>query len=489
MKFLLPLLYLTFLFLLPTSPAFSAAGDPEVQSVAHDMREDQIEARKALEALEEKARLEHEAAREEARRGREKIASDRSSLEQAIADIEAELAAEEAAVAALEEQGELLAEQEIQLTEQLAATDAIIRELVGGIRIFAKDITSHIAGSLQHGLGEYRVDLLDGIAQQGKFPGIEEIKEMITLLWRQIGGAGSVRLQQANIVDRNGNPVEADVLVLGDFTAAYQLDDEIGYLAHTPATEKLFALSALPPRTMQKQLRNYIEGSSEAVPLDISRGAALAQLSHAVSPWQRINKGGPLVWPILGILAAAVLLILERLVFLFRTRLPSETFMSRINELTAARDWQQCRMECSQRIGKPLARVLAAGLESVHRGREVMENALQEAILREVPPMERFLSTLGMLAAIAPLLGLLGTVTGMIGTFDVITLYGTGDPRMMSGGISEALITTMLGLSVAIPIMLVHNLLNRSVDNRIAIMEEKAVALVNIVQKNGDDNR
>jgi biopolymer transport protein ExbB len=116
--------------------------------------------------------------------------------------------------------------------------------------------------------------------------------------------------------------------------------------------------------------------------------------------------------------------------------------------------------------------------------REAMENALQEAILREIPPMERFLSTLGMLAAIAPLLGLLGTVTGMIDTFHVITQHGTGDPRMMSGGISEALVTTMLGLSVAIPIMLAHTLLNRTVDTRIGQMEEKAISLVNMVHKN-----
>jgi biopolymer transport protein ExbB len=115
--------------------------------------------------------------------------------------------------------------------------------------------------------------------------------------------------------------------------------------------------------------------------------------------------------------------------------------------------------------------------------REEMENALQEAVLKEVPPMERFLSTLGMLAAIAPLLGLLGTVTGMIDTFHVITLYGTGDPRLMSGGISEALVTTMLGLSVAIPLLLAQTLLNRAVDKRIGEMEEKSVALVNIVQK------
>ncbi len=116
-------------------------------------------------------------------------------------------------------------------------------------------------------------------------------------------------------------------------------------------------------------------------------------------------------------------------------------------------------------------------------GREEIENGLQEAILSEMPAMERFLSTLGMLAAIAPLLGLLGTVTGMIDTFHVMTLFGTGDPRMMSGGISEALVTTMLGLSVAIPMMLAHTLLSRTVDNMIGQMEEKGVAFVNIVHK------
>jgi biopolymer transport protein ExbB len=130
-----------------------------------------------------------------------------------------------------------------------------------------------------------------------------------------------------------------------------------------------------------------------------------------------------------------------------------------------------------------VARVVQAGLRCCHMQREEMENALQEAILKEIPPMERFLSTLGMLAAIAPLLGLLGTVTGMIDTFHVITLHGTGDPRLMSGGISEALVTTMLGLSVAVPIMVAHTLFNRAVDRNIGQMEEKAVALVNIIHK------
>ncbi|MDZ7597711.1 MAG: MotA/TolQ/ExbB proton channel family protein [Desulfobacterales bacterium] len=161
--------------------------------------------------------------------------------------------------------------------------------------------------------------------------------------------------------------------------------------------------------------------------------------------------------------------------------------MQRIAALVGERRWPDRRSSLPGAGEKPVARVLAAGLERCHLPREDLESALQEAILREIPPLERFLSTLAMLAAIAPLLGLLGTVTGMIATFQVITLYGTGDPRMMSGGISEALVTTMLGLSVAIPMMLVHTLLNRAVDTRIGQMEEKAVALLNIVHRHRDE--
>jgi biopolymer transport protein ExbB len=221
--------------------------------------------------------------------------------------------------------------------------------------------------------------------------------------------------------------------------------------------------------------------------MDISRGGALGQLTHSLSLWQQVPKGGPIVWPILAILALAVVIVIERVVFLLRKRLDADGLTNRIAALAETGKWQACTDLCARHGKKPVARVVAAGLACCPgMQRETVENALQEAILREIPPMERFLSTLGMLAAIAPLMGLLGTVTGMIDTFHVITRHGTGDPRMMSGGISEALVTTMLGLTVAIPIMLAHTLLNRAVDKRIGQMEEKAVALVNIVQKNND---
>jgi len=161
----------------------------------------------------------------------------------------------------------------------------------------------------------------------------------------------------------------------------------------------------------------------------------------------------------------------------------SEPFMDKLRALVAAGDWEGCEALCRSWKNKWIPEILLTALAFRDQSRQDMENALQEAILGKIPAIERFVSTLGMLAAIAPLLGLLGTVTGMINTFHVITYYGAGDPKMMSGGISEALVTTMLGLTVAIPIMLLHTLLSRRVETQIGQMEEKAVAFVNMVFK------
>ena len=157
--------------------------------------------------------------------------------------------------------------------------------------------------------------------------------------------------------------------------------------------------------------------------------------------------------------------------------------MAKLRQLVDQGNWEECKTLLSAEKNRLIPKILLTSLPFRKQKREDMENALQESILGEIPKIERFLSTLGMLAAIAPLLGLLGTVTGMINTFHVITYYGAGDPRMMSGGISEALVTTMLGLTVAIPIMLVHTLLSRRVETQIGQMEEKAVSFVNMVFK------
>lgn len=306
---------------------------------------------------------------------------------------------------------------------------------------------------------------------------------MTAIMFDQIRLSSEVSVLEHEIVDRDGETVAARLLLLGPFTACYQLADEHGFLTYSPAGNKLYALSRLPGGRMQKRIKAYMQGKSDSVPMDIGRGAALQQLTHSLSLWEQLPEGGPIVWPILLILLVGLLIIGERLIFFWRRRLDGDDFIRRIAQHVQKQQWQACDDLRRAEAIKPVARVVAAGLSCRDMGRENMENALQEAVLREIPALERFLSTLGILAAIAPLLGLLGTVTGMIETFHVITLHGTGDARLMSGGISEALVTTMLGLGVAIPLMLGQTLLNRAADKEIGRLEEKAVALVNIVHK------
>ena len=449
-----------------------------------DMRELQVQARQVKEALMQKAAAELQAAEKEAAESRKRIINDKSALKTAIAKLKAQNRQLQQEVEKLTVEHRALDEKEKNLSQKLAETDSMVRELVGVIRVNAKDISALVNENLQTAfVGKYS-DFLEAVAGQSKFPAMEDIRKMTETLFDQIKMSGEVTLKKGTIVNRAGREVDADILALGCFTAAYRFGSEVGFLNYSAAGQKLYALSRLPSGRLQKQISHYMDGRDDAVPVDISRGAALRQLTHELSLWQQIPKGGPIVWPILAILGLGVAIVIERVIFLLRKRFDADSVIRRIDALAVHQDWDACQKACAPYAEKAVVRVVKAGLDCCHLAREEMENALQEAILKEIPPMERYLSTLGMLAAIAPLLGLLGTVTGMIDTFHVITQHGTGDPRMMSGGISVALVTTMLGLSVAIPIMLAHTLLSRAVDNIIGQMEEKAVAFVNIVHKN-----
>ena len=451
---------------------------------AEDIREIQVLNEQSREDLIEKAQAEKAAADKAAAEAKARITSDRQTLEKTIAELEARNRRLEEQIDTLSKESDALDKNEEQLTRRLSETSSMIKELVGVIRVNAKDIDGVIAQNMQTALDDTPMNFLQSVAEESRFPGMEDVRALADALRRQIKSSGEVSIRQGTIIDRSGRGVAAELLVVGAFTVAYRTDGEVGFCNYSVAGKKLYALSRLPSRRIQKQIVTYMEGRSDAVPIDISRGGALRQLTHELNLWEQVPKGGPIVWPILAILAVGVLIILERVIFLVRKHMDGDSLIHKIETLSADNNWQECVRIGEQYLKKPVARVVNAGLACRHMQREDMENALQEAILKEVPPMERFLATLGMLAAIAPLLGLLGTVTGMIDTFHIITLYGTGDPRLMSGGISVALVTTMLGLSVAIPLMLAQTLLNRAVDKHIGQMEEKAVALVNIIHKN-----
>jgi len=448
-----------------------------------DMRISQIEAAKKKAAVLEKAALEKKRAQAEAKATLQNILADKKKLEHAIAELRKQNLNLETANQRLETEYAKQVSREESLHNDLKEVEGDVRELAGFVRVNARDLEALLKQSRQSAFVKNRGKVLLPLTAQTQFPRMNDIRAMADLYFDEIIQSGEVCIRKGPFIDRAGKETEGDILVLGNFSSAYRLPDETGFLLYSDESQRFFALSKLPSRRKTKQIRAYMSGQAEAVPIDISRGAALRQLTHKLSLWEQIPKGGPIVWPILGVALLASLIILERIVYIMRKNINAERFAYNVCIHAARQEWDECTLLCEQKQKKPLPRVLLAGLTGRRMSREDLENVLQEAILNEIPRLERFLSTLGMLAAIAPLLGLLGTVTGMINTFHVITYFGAGDPRMMSGGISEALVTTMLGLATAIPIMLSHTLLFRKVETMIARMEEKSVTLVNTIFK------
>jgi len=193
-----------------------------------------------------------------------------------------------------------------------------------------------------------------------------------------------------------------------------------------------------------------------------------------------VKAGGWLMWPIIACSVVAMAIVVERL-WLYRPRrvLPANLVaqiwqLHQKNQLTPAH-------VATVRNSSPLGRILAAGLVNRLHAREVMKEAIEEEGRQVVHDLERYLNTLGTIANISPLLGLLGTVIGMIKVFAAITTSGVGNPTVLAGGISEALITTAAGLSVAIPALIFHRYLSGRVDRIVMSMEEQALKMVEVM--------
>jgi biopolymer transport protein ExbB len=197
--------------------------------------------------------------------------------------------------------------------------------------------------------------------------------------------------------------------------------------------------------------------------------------------WEIVRAGGLFMWPIIlcSVLAAAI--ILERLWTLQEKRVLPRDLMDRVWKLVEANQVND-KVVTALEQNSPLGKVLASGLNNRHRGREVMMERLEDTGRHVVHELERFLNTLGTIASVSPLLGLLGTVTGIIKAFNAIQAGGMGDPRMLSGGIAEALVTTAAGLCVAIPALIGYRYLRGRVDAFVIEMEKDAIKLADAVE-------
>ncbi|HKL21127.1 MAG TPA: MotA/TolQ/ExbB proton channel family protein [Tichowtungia sp.] len=232
----------------------------------------------------------------------------------------------------------------------------------------------------------------------------------------------------------------------------------------------------------QKAAAAVVENSSGTLPLDPTLGNAHKMAETNESIWENIQKGGLTMVPILGLALAALMVALYKWIQLSRLSSPSEEEISVMLNAVAQKD-PATAAEVAGSINGPAGEMLGAGIEHIAEPRDLVEEVMFEKVLSAKLKLENQLSFVGITASAAPLLWLLGTVTGIINTFKLITVFGSGDVKSLSGGISEALVTTMWGLIVAIPALLLHAFLSRKARGMIDQMEKCAVSFINQLTK------
>ena len=361
---------------------------------------------------------------------------------------------------AFEENDAKLVELELALKERLGS----LKELFGVLQQAAGDARGQFENSLTHVQFPERVDFLTELAQKmgqsSRLASIEEIEQLWFELQREMTESGKVVRFPAKVITANGDEVEQEVVRVGAFNVV--ADDK--YLQFVPETGHLVELARQPQARYLEKVDALTSATSGMHPfgLDPSRGQILSLLVQAPDLRERIAQGGVVGYVILGLGALALLIALERLLVL---------------TLTGLRVAAQTR-KLDQPGSNPLGRILKVYHDNPQADTETLELKLSEAILRETPRINRMLMFLKIIAVVAPLLGLLGTVTGMIITFQAITLFGTGDPKLMAGGISTALVTTVLGLCVAIPTVLLHTLVASRARRLNQVLEEQTAGMI-----------
>jgi len=397
---------------------------------------------------ERKENREREAAFAKAKADQERLLNEanatRAALERRSGQLEKQFEGNELALTNLEET----------LTQRLGA----LGELFGVVRQVAGDTRSQVESSLVSAQIPGREDFLEELGKNKSLPSIESLEKLWLILHQEMTELGKVVRFPATVVNVDGEQNQRDVIRVGAFNA---LSDGI-YLIYEGG--KLQELPRQPAGTYLDTVAAFesATGDMGTLALDPSRGSILKVLIQTPGFWERITYGGNVGYAIivLGLMAGSLAII--RWIVVYRTG----------RKVAAQKKSDQVSDK------NPLGRVL--GIYEANRTTDVetLELKLDEAIMRESASLDKMLWVVKVVSVVAPLMGLLGTVTGMIRTFQAITLFGTGDPKMMASGISEALVTTMLGLYFAIPLVLLHALVSNTSKGVVEILEEQAAGLI-----------
>ncbi|WP_051309489.1 DUF3450 family protein [Desulfogranum japonicum] len=424
----------------------------------------------------------HDRAVSEQRQQRSDIEKKRQYLLQKIAQLKGTVTAEQEKLTTDKTVVKSLADERDKLQHEIATRLASKEELDNIFLDHIRNFLSISEKSPYSSQQPQRMESLNDYLTGKRIADLDDMKGLFSMYFDDIDvGKHNVRYQ-GSILDRSGEDRNADIIRLGHMGALFSDGNSNGFLTFSPGSNRLL-MSGDPGYFLSRNITAFYDGKQDITPLDISGGVAISKLSRKETLEERLRSGGVLVIPILLVGLAAIIIALERVFFLSKVRSNTDALMTKVTKLVFQGNFDAALETTQPHKSRPTGKVLMAGLEHKNEKQEVIESVISEAILTQIPRLERFIGALKVLAAVAPLLGLLGTVTGMINTFQVITTHGTGDPRLMAGGISEAMVTTQVGLAVAIPIMMVASFLGGRVKNLARDMEEKGIALMGAILK------
>lgn len=349
-----------------------------------------------------------------------------------------------------------------QLRERMGA----LTELFGHLTAAAGDLSQNLEVSLVSAQypdrGVFLGELIDKMSTSDRLPKIEEIERVWYEMLREITETGKVVKFNAEVASSSGERENRDVVRVGAFNI---IDTNGNYLAYQ--NDSLAVLPRQPSGSYTSWARN-LANASDGIhqfgidPTGPTGGSFLAAIIDSPTLEERWHQGGAVGYAITAIGVFAFLLAIYRLVVL---------------SAVSAKVSKQLKSS-SANTNNPLGRVLKIHEDNPNMDAETLELKMAEGVMRETPKLESGLTLLKIIAAVAPLMGLLGTVTGMIITFQAITIFGAGDPKAMAGGISSALVTTVLGLLVAIPTVLLHTVVNGRAQRIIHVLNEQATGIV-----------
>ncbi|EGR1859471.1 MotA/TolQ/ExbB proton channel family protein [Vibrio cholerae] len=345
------------------------------------------------------------------------------------------------------------------LEETLRLETGSLGEMFGVVRQNAKELQSELDQSVTGVEPRAHQQSIDDVVAAKTLPSMAQLRGLWQAMSEEIHASGQVQTTEIQWLNGQGETQTVPALRLGSLG----LISEQGYVKWDNARQQALSYQQLPSDFPTfSHIRTLVHGDVVTMKVDPSRGVLLEQLALTPTLSQRLQAGGVIGNVILVLLGVGLIIALYRGAI-----------------LATLRQKIKAQLKNPEQPGNnPLGRILAVYNKEQQRSVEALELRLLEAVVDEQNHLETGLSMLKLLAALAPMLGLLGTVTGMIETFQVITQFGNGDPKVMAGGISMALVTTVEGLIAAIPLLLAHNILSAQAEAIRNILEKQGIGLV-----------